>query len=144
MSRKRRDLGVDLSFPSITPVELPTTSPWKHKALFDEGLISLPINFLHLYAHLRPYPLSQGEALFILQLVTSMSLTQGLFPSYLLIAKHMNVTDKMVRKHAQNLERKKYLKRVRRPGRTNYFDLTGLFDALLACCKKSEEEVRHV
>jgi DNA-binding transcriptional MocR family regulator len=52
------------------------------------------------------------------------------YPSYKVLAQRMGVSDKLVRRHAQSLEIKGYLRRKQRIGDTNLFDLTPLFDAL--------------
>lgn len=90
----------------------------------------VPNRFLTNYASLRPEPLTAGEALFVLQLM-SFKWDKALpFPSYKTIAKRMGITDKMVRRYAQSLDRKGYLRRQYQERATNRFDLTGLFEAL--------------
>jgi predicted transcriptional regulator len=112
---------------------------WKHEGLFDNGFLATPVRFLELYAHLKPH-LSPGEALFVLELMTFKWTADAPFPSYERIAKRMNITDKMARRYAQSLETKKYLKREKRKGQTNRFDLTGLFDALLKAVERMRQE----
>lgn len=112
---------------------------WRHEALFDNGFLATPVRFLELYAHLKPH-LSPGEALFVLELMTFKWTADAPFPSYERIAKRMNITDKMARRYAQSLETKKYLKREKRKGQTNRFDLTGLFDALLKAVERARQE----
>ena len=90
----------------------------------------MPTLFLHHYAHLKPHPLSPGEALFVLHLMEFKWDAKAPFPGYKTLAGRMGLSDKMVRRYAQSLETKKYLNRVVRVGRTNRFDLTPLFDAL--------------
>jgi predicted ArsR family transcriptional regulator len=51
-------------------------------------------------------------------------------PGYKTLAVRMGISDKMARRHAQNLETKGYLRRVMRTGQTHRFDLTALFDTL--------------
>jgi hypothetical protein len=98
--------------------------------LFRQGFVVVPNRFLYSYASLRPEPLSAGEALFILQLM-SFKWDRALpFPSYKTIARRMGITDKMARRYAQSLDRKGYLRRQYRLRATNRFDLTGLFEAL--------------
>ena len=111
---------------------------WKYEALFDNGFLATPVRFLELYAHLKPH-LSPGEALFVLELMTFKWTADAPFPSYDRIAKRMNITDKMARRYAQSLEAKKYLKREKRRGQTNRFDLTGLFEALLRAVERSKQ-----
>jgi hypothetical protein len=97
--------------------------------LFKEGFLSVPHRFLRHYASLEP-PLTSGEALFVLQLMTFKWDEAAPFPSYDRIAKAMGVTHKMVRRYAQRLQRKGYLRREFQMRATNKFDLTGLFRAL--------------
>ena len=53
------------------------------------------------------------------------------FPSYGTLARRMGVSTKMVRRYAQALDEKGYLKRLVRTGNTNCFDLGPLFNKLL-------------
>jgi hypothetical protein len=103
---------------------------WKHKNLFDRGFLVVPTLFLHHYAHLTPYPLTPGEALFVLHLMEFKWDAKAPFPGYKTLAARMGISDKMTRRYAQGLEAKKYLQREMRVGQTNRFDLTPLFDAL--------------
>lgn len=103
---------------------------WKHKNLFDRGFLVVPTLFLHHYAHLKPYPLTPGEALFVLHLMEFKWDAKAPFPGYKTLAARMGISDKMTRRYAQGLEAKKYLQREMRVGQTNRFDLTPLFDAL--------------
>src|ERR1039458_4773263 len=77
--------------------------------LFREGWLSVPTKFLRSYTALNP-PLSSGEALFVLQLMTFKWDDAAPFPSYGRIAKTMGVTDKMARRYAQSLQKKGYLR----------------------------------
>jgi Helix-turn-helix domain len=97
--------------------------------LFKEGFLSVPNRFLKRYASLNP-PLTPGEALFVLQLMTFKWERAAPFPSYRRIAKAMGVTDKMARRYAQRLQKKGYLVRQFQRRAPNKFDLTGLFEAL--------------
>jgi len=103
---------------------------WKHKNLFDRGFLVVPTLFLHHYAHLKPHPLTPGEALFVLHLMEFKWDAKAPFPGYKTLAARMGISDKMTRRYAQGLEAKKYLQREMRVGQTNRFDLTPLFDAL--------------
>ena len=75
--------------------------------------------------------MTHGEALFVLHLMEFKWDREAPFPSYSTLARRMGVSAKMVRRYAQALERKGYLKRSARTGHTNLFDLTPLFDKLL-------------
>jgi len=97
--------------------------------LFREGWLSVPTKFLRSYTALNP-PLSSGEALFVLHLMTFKWDDAAPFPSYGRIAKTMGVTDKMARRYAQSLQKKGYLMRQYQKRAPNKFDLSRLFDAL--------------
>lgn len=117
---------------------------WKHKELFVKGFVAVPNLFLQHYSHLKPYPLTGGEALFCLHLMEFKWDANAPFPGYAVIADRMGVSDKMARRHARNLEAKKYMRREFRVGQTNRFDLTPLFDALLKIAKQQEgKKARH-
>lgn len=113
---------------------------WKHKKLFDKGFVAVPARFLQLYAHLKPFPLSSGEALFILHLMEFKWDANAPFPGYKTLASRMGVSDKMARRYAQSLETKKLLRRQKRVGQTNRFDLTPLFDALVKAVDQDEQK----
>jgi Helix-turn-helix domain len=97
--------------------------------VFADGFLAVPTLFLKLYANLNP-PLTPAEAVFVLELMTFKWDTKHPYPSYETLAERMNVTDKMVRRYAQKLEDKHYVRRVYRKNQPNEFDLTGLFNAL--------------
>lgn len=90
----------------------------------------MPHRFLRGYAHLRPQPLSGGEALFVLHLMTFKWEDAVPYPSYRTLAENMGVSEKMVRRYAQSLQKKGYLRRQFRARASNAFDLTDLFNAL--------------
>jgi Helix-turn-helix domain len=113
---------------------------WKHESLFDKGFVSTPVRFLELYAHLKPHPLTPGEALFVLELMSFKWTEAAPFPSYKRVAERMNISDKMVRRYAQNLEAKGYLRRHVRRSQTNLFNLSGLFDALADAVARERRE----
>ena len=119
------------------------TERWKHEELFEKGYIAVPALFLRWYAHLQPFPLSSGEALFVLHLMEFKWDTEDPYPGYKTLATRMGISDKMARRHAQSLETKKYLVRKIRTGQTNRFDLSPLFDALLKAVKKGQRKTRR-
>jgi DNA-binding MarR family transcriptional regulator len=90
----------------------------------------VPHKFLRQYSKLRPAPLTSNEALFVLHLMSFKWSEAAPFPTYRRIAGYMGVSDKMVRRYAQSLQRKGYLRRQFRTMSTNMFDLTDLFNAL--------------
>jgi len=107
-------------------------APWGNRDdLFLEGYTAIPNKFFYASANLRP-PLTQGELLFVLQLMTFKWDEAAPHPSYQTMANLMGVNEKTVQRYAQSLCRKKYLYRVFRPHATNRFDLTNFFDALAA------------
>jgi hypothetical protein len=116
--------------PAAAPRPRSYASRWKHAALLQGGYLVVPTAYLRHYAHLKPYSLTSGEALFVLHLMEFKWDADAPFPGYKTLAARMGISDKMARRHAQNLETKGYLRRVMRTGQTNRFDLTPLFDAL--------------
>jgi len=108
--------------------------------VFSEGFLSVPVKFLRQYAKLQ---LSPGEALFVLQLMTFKWDRAAPYPSYNRIAKAMGVTDKMVRRYAQGLQKKGFLIRQFQERAPNKFDLTGLFDALAGLPRQVNDKVEE-
>jgi len=98
--------------------------------LFKEGFLVVPQKFLTCYAWLQPEPLTTGEAMFVLQLMTFKWEAAAPYPSYKTLAKRMNVSETRVRAYARSLSRKKYLVRLYQKKAPNRFDLTPLFVAL--------------
>ena len=116
------------------------TNRWGNReSLFNDGWLSVPTRFLRRYASLNP-PLTPGEALFVLQLMTFKWDSAAPFPSYKRIADAMGVTDKMARRYAQGLQKKGYLFRQYQERAPNKFDLTGLFEALTHTTSSSAEK----
>jgi hypothetical protein len=115
--------------PEQHPRRSPTERWGGNEILFSEGFLSVPTKFLRRYSSLNP-PISSGEALFVLQIMTFKWESAAPFPTYKRIAKAMGVTDKMVRRYAQQLQKKGYLVRQFQYRAPNRFDLTGLFEAL--------------
>ena len=123
------------------PVELaPTTQfkisrkysdRWKHPELLQAGYLVVPSDFLRCYSRLKPDSLTHGEVLLVIHLMDFKWDQAAPFPSYATLARRMGVTTKMVRRYARTLEHKGFLRRMRRGGNTNLFDLTPLFDKLL-------------
>jgi len=109
---------------------------WGHGALFNKGYVVVPTLFLRHYATLKPFPITPGEALFILHLMEFKWDAREPFPGYKLLGRRMGVSDKMARRYAKSLETKKYLRRRLRIGQTNRFDLVPLFDAILKAAAK--------
>lgn len=104
-----------------------------------EGWVGVPDAFLRLYSHLKPYALTVGEAMFVLELMAYKWSEEAPFPSYKSLASRMGVSDKMVRRYAANLEAKGYLRREGRIGSTNTFNLNPLFAALAAALEAEKK-----
>lgn len=113
---------------------------WNHSELFGKGFVAVPTSFLRHYAHLQPYRLTTGEALFVLHLMEFKWDADAPFPGYATLAQRMGISLKMARRHAQQLEVKKYLRREIRRGKTNKFDLSPLFDALLKATQLEQKK----
>ena len=117
-------------------------SRWRHESLFEKGYLVVPTLFLQHYAQLKPFPLTSGEALFVLHLMEFKWDRQAPFPAYKTLAARMGISAKMARRHAQSLEVKKYLKRRMRVGQTNHFDLNPLFDAVVKAVQENKKKQR--
>lgn len=86
-------------------------------------------DFLDHYHALNP-PITSGEAMFVIHLMYFKWSDEPPFPGYKTIAKKMGVSDKTARRHAQELEGKKYLHREVRENQPNRFHLNKLIEAL--------------
>jgi hypothetical protein len=135
-------LSSDLETITLPNTQRSFATRWNHSELFESGFIAVPTAFLRHYAHLKPNRLTLGEAMFVLHLMEFKWGADDPFPGYATLAERMGVSVKMVRRHAQNLQTKKYLRREIRSGRTNRFDLSPLFDALLGAVQ--DEKSRRV
>lgn len=106
-------------------------SRWGGKGiLFQNGFVAVPTRFLEARAAMRPFQLTPTEALFIIDLMAHKWDHKPPYPGYRRLAKWMGKTDGYVRRLARALEIKGFLKRRRRIGATNEFDLTPLFAKL--------------
>ncbi len=107
-----------------------TKAPWGNReGLFSEGYTIVPNKFFFAFANLRP-PLTHGELLFVLRLMTFKWDEAAPHLSYQTLANLMGVNEKTVQRYAQALCRKKYLYGVFQLHATNRFDLTNFFAAL--------------
>ena len=116
---------------------------WQYPELLEDGYVPVPVEFLRHYASLKPYPLTSGEALFVIHLMQFKWDSNSPFPSYQRLAASMGVSDKMARRHAQSLDQKGYLRRLIRVGQTNRFNLTPLFDALLSAVRSRHASLKE-
>lgn len=96
----------------------------------DRGHVAVVRTFLRHYSSLKPYPLTVGEAMFVVHLMDYKWGAEAPWPSYKTLATAMGVSEKMARRHAKSLEDKRLLKRKFRKAQTNLFDLRPLFRAL--------------
>jgi DNA-binding MarR family transcriptional regulator len=96
-------------------------------ALVLDGFTPIPAAFLE---HYGPMGITSSEAMLIVHLMSHKWDEKNPFPTFGRIAARMRVSETAVRGHARNLEKKKFLKRIKRPGRSNEFDLTPLFERL--------------
>ena len=110
--------------------------------LEDDGHVQVSTFFLENYHRLEPYPLTHGEAMFVVHLMQHKWGEDAPYPAYKTIAKRMAVSDKTARRLAKSLEDKKYLVREIRQANTNRFHLSGLMDALVGLRKKAKEKKR--
>lgn len=101
-------------------------------ALRRFGHVQVSTFFLRNYHRLQPYPLTHGEAMFIIHLMQHKWTEEAPFPSYGLLAERMGISVKTARRFAASLQQKKYLWREYRIGATNLFHLDKLMQALTA------------
>jgi len=105
---------------------------WKHDKLFCRGYLAVPVTFLEHYAKLKKYGgLTHAEGMFVLQVMSFKWGETAPFPSYATLSKRLGTGPKTVQRQAKALEDKGYLRREKRQGRSNAFELTPLFDSLL-------------
>ncbi len=98
-------------------------------ALTKGGWTPVSDYFLDSYRKLNP-PITSSEALLIIHLVRHKWDDAPPFPGFKTLAKRMGITATSARNHARSLDKKGYLKRQKRVGTTNLFDLRPLFQAL--------------
>lgn len=102
------------------------------KVLFHEGYLPVPVTFLRCLGQLSPHNLKPAEALFLLELLVFKWDEEDPWPSYGKVAERMGVSDTYARRLARKLEKKGFLERKKRIGRTNAFNLDPLFEKLAA------------
>src|SRR2546430_7954753 len=91
--------------------------------LESDGHVQISTFFLENYHRLKPYPLTHGEAMFVVHLMQHKWTEEAPYPGYKTIAKRMGVSDKTARRLAKSLDDKKYL--VREPF-TNWTTPSGI------------------
>jgi DNA-binding MarR family transcriptional regulator len=127
----------------VDPVDLTTRSSspiaerWGSDEVLHDGFAPVPIFFLKSYSLLKPYPLTTGEAMFALQIMSFRRTNYGRpFPSYKTLANRMGVSEKMARRYAKQLDDKGYISRIPRTSKTNEFDVSGLLRVLARAAKQ--------
>jgi hypothetical protein len=98
-----------------------------YEDMFSTGFLVVPLRYMVNYAAMK---LTSNEAMFVLQLMTFKWDEDEPFPSYGRIANRMGVSEKMVRRYAQSLEKKGLLRRKFQLHAPNRFDLSALFSAI--------------
>jgi DNA-binding MarR family transcriptional regulator len=107
------------------------------------GHVQISTFFLENYHRLKPYPLTYGEAMFIVHLMQHKWGVEAPYPGYKTLAKRMAVSDKTARRLAKSLQDKKYLVREIREARTNKFHLDKLINALIGLKKTQPRKKRR-
>lgn len=100
-------------------------------ALKKGGHVQVSTFFLENYHRLQPYPLTHGEAMFVIHLMQHKWGAAAPFPAYRTLAQRMGVSVKTARRFAASLQQKQYLHREFRIGATNLFYLDKLIAALV-------------
>jgi hypothetical protein len=118
----------------IVTNKYPFAKRWS-KELEEDGHVQISTFFLENYHQLKPYPLTHGEAMFVVHLMQHKWGAEAPYPGYKTLAKRMGVSDKTARRLAKSLEDKRYLQREIREAQTNKFHLKKLIDALVAIKK---------
>lgn len=99
--------------------------------LEKDGFVQVSTFFLENYHRLKPYPLTHGEAMFVVHLMQFKWDEAKPYPAYKTIAERMVVSDKTARRFAVSLQGKGYLQREIRIAQTNRFDMSRLMAALV-------------
>lgn len=94
------------------------------------GFIPVPRLFLRWGASLSPKPLTPAETVFIITLIGVKWSARHPRLSYDSIAEHTGLSAEYCRKIAKTLDRRGLIKRSRRQGDANHFDLTEVFRQL--------------
>jgi hypothetical protein len=79
---------------------------------------------------LAPFNITPVETVFVLQFMSYKWSAENPYPGYKRVARDMGITDVYARRIARDLEQKRFLRRVRRIGCSNEFDLNPLFECL--------------
>jgi hypothetical protein len=127
-------LQISMKLPPKTPKPTEDRSFGNRWApeLKEDGFAQISSFFLENYHRLKEYPMTHGEAMFVVHLMQYKWTEKSPYPAYKTLALKMAVDPKTTRRLAKSLEEKGYLKRVLREAQTNKFDLSGLFKALVS------------
>ena len=110
---------------------------WGSEEILIDGVFGVPTLFLKIYSKLKPHPLTTGEAMFALQLMSlRWTNLDKPSPSYRTLAQRMGISEKMARRYARQLQDKAYVSRIARTSQTNEFELRGLLKALRLAAQK--------
>jgi len=104
-----------------------------------EGWTPIADLFLSRYTRLG---VSSSEAMVIIHLVSHKWDEELPFPSARRLSERMGMTETAVRNHIRSLEKKQLLRRQRRDGKANLFDLSPLFQKLELTNGEFEELIR--
>ena len=126
---------------NVKPSKNPFAKKWAAE-LESDGHVQISTFFLENYHRLKPYPLTHGEAMFVVHLMQHKWGGDAPYPGYKTIAKRMCVSDKSARRLAKSLEDKQYLFREIREANTNRFHLTKLMAALVGLKKTTKPKER--
>lgn len=95
--------------------------------LASKGFTAVPQLFLECYHELK---VNSSEAMVIIHLLSYKWNEKKPFPRLNTLANRMGLGESTVRGHLASLEKKGLVKRILRPGTSNQFDLTPLFQVL--------------
>lgn len=119
-----------MSASSSTKLQTGFAKQWSPE-LRKSGFTQVSNLFLESYSRMTP-EITHSEAIFIIHLMQFKWTERSPFPSYRRLADRMGVTEISIKRYARAMEKKGYLQRAKRTGRTNVFHLTGLIDQLNA------------
>ncbi len=103
--------------------------------LMSDGFTPISNAFLEHYAQIG---ITSPEAMLLIHLISYKWDEKHPYPKFSRLAAKMKISETAVRAHARHLEEKQLLRRVKRPGTTNQFDLAPLFRKLEEVHKKAQ------
>lgn len=107
-----------------------------------KGFTMVPLVFLENY---RALNITASEAMLIVHIASFKWTREAPFPSMSSLAELMGCSERNIRKMCNSLESVGYLQRVGREGRSNQFDLSGLYRKLegLVRLEDEDQEIRR-